>query len=154
MGLRDKRKELQVEKAGREERDANPDEQWEYAARNLDKVLVPRDGAARVRRGGTARTCARLDLSPCGRMRAVKLTKAQEEAIRRARADGILLAQGRRRSVKSGHGWVMPRYDRPIPVTTVRKLVELGLMEWDEPPVYEEWRGGGAWQWSARLTSS
>jgi hypothetical protein len=38
MGLLDKRKDLQQEKAAREERDANPDEQWEYVARNLDKV--------------------------------------------------------------------------------------------------------------------
>ena len=38
MGLRDKRRDLQEEKASREERDANPDEQWEYVARNLDKV--------------------------------------------------------------------------------------------------------------------
>ncbi len=38
MGLRDKREELQDEKQEREERDANPDEQWEYLARNLDKV--------------------------------------------------------------------------------------------------------------------
>jgi hypothetical protein len=38
MGLLDKRKDLQQEKAAREERDANPDEQWEYLARNLDKV--------------------------------------------------------------------------------------------------------------------
>jgi hypothetical protein len=38
MGLRDKRRDLLEEKAGREERDANPDEQWEYVARNLDKV--------------------------------------------------------------------------------------------------------------------
>jgi hypothetical protein len=38
MGLLDKRKELKEEKAGRVERDANPGEQWEYSARNLDKV--------------------------------------------------------------------------------------------------------------------
>jgi hypothetical protein len=38
MGLLDRRKDLQQEKAAREERDANPDEQWEYLARNLDKV--------------------------------------------------------------------------------------------------------------------
>jgi hypothetical protein len=38
MGLRDKRRELLAEKAEREERDASPDEQWEYLARNLGKV--------------------------------------------------------------------------------------------------------------------
>jgi hypothetical protein len=37
MGLRDKRRDLQEEKAAREERDADADEQWEYVARNLDK---------------------------------------------------------------------------------------------------------------------
>jgi hypothetical protein len=38
MGLRDKRKELLEEKDARDDRDANPDEQWEYLARNLAKV--------------------------------------------------------------------------------------------------------------------
>jgi hypothetical protein len=38
MGLRDKRKELLEQKAERGERDASPEEQWEYLARNLDKV--------------------------------------------------------------------------------------------------------------------
>ncbi|MGH2802398.1 MAG: hypothetical protein ACRDL4_05030 [Thermoleophilaceae bacterium] len=38
MGFRDKRKELLAEKETREERDAAPEQQWEYLARNLDKV--------------------------------------------------------------------------------------------------------------------
>jgi hypothetical protein len=38
MGSRDKRTELQEDKAEREERDASPEERWEYLARNLDKV--------------------------------------------------------------------------------------------------------------------
>lgn len=38
MGLRDRRKQLLQAKAGRQERDENPEEQWEYLARNLDKV--------------------------------------------------------------------------------------------------------------------
>ena len=38
MGLRDKRKELLEERDAREERDTNPDEQWEYLALNLEKV--------------------------------------------------------------------------------------------------------------------
>jgi hypothetical protein len=38
MGLRDRAKRQEEEKAEREERDANPEEQWEYLARNLDKV--------------------------------------------------------------------------------------------------------------------
>jgi hypothetical protein len=38
MGLRDKRKDLLEQKAERGERDARPEEQWEYLARNLDKV--------------------------------------------------------------------------------------------------------------------
>jgi hypothetical protein len=78
----------------------------------------------------------------------MKLTKAQEEAIRRARADGgMLLAHGGRPRVGDR------RYDRPIPLPTARRLVELGLTEWVRPPVYQKYRGGGgAWDWSARLT--
>lgn len=38
MGFKDKREKLLEEKAEKEERDANPEEQWEYRARNLDKV--------------------------------------------------------------------------------------------------------------------
>jgi hypothetical protein len=42
MGFRDRAKERQEEakaaKAEKEERDANPEEQWEYLARNLSKV--------------------------------------------------------------------------------------------------------------------
>lgn len=38
MGLRDKRRELLDSAEARSERDENPDEQWEYLARNLDKV--------------------------------------------------------------------------------------------------------------------
>jgi hypothetical protein len=38
MGLRERRREVLQEKADREERDAAPEEQWEYLARNLDKV--------------------------------------------------------------------------------------------------------------------
>ncbi len=38
MGFKDRREKLLEEKADQEERDANPEEQWEYLARNLDKV--------------------------------------------------------------------------------------------------------------------
>ncbi len=38
MGLRDRRKKLLDAKAGRQERDESPQEQWEYFAQNLDKV--------------------------------------------------------------------------------------------------------------------
>jgi hypothetical protein len=38
MGFRDKRQELLDEKQAKGERDAAPDHQWEYLARNLDKV--------------------------------------------------------------------------------------------------------------------
>lgn len=38
MGLRDKRQQLLDDKEAREDHDANPDEQWEYLARNLQKV--------------------------------------------------------------------------------------------------------------------
>src|SRR5215218_5850026 len=38
MGLRERRREVKQEQAEREERDASPEEQWEYLARNLDKV--------------------------------------------------------------------------------------------------------------------
>jgi hypothetical protein len=38
MGLRDRREKLLEAKAGRQERDENPREQWEYLAQHLDKV--------------------------------------------------------------------------------------------------------------------
>jgi hypothetical protein len=38
VGFRDKRNALAEEKADRVERDANPEHQWEYLARSLDKV--------------------------------------------------------------------------------------------------------------------
>ena len=38
MGFRDRREQAQQEKAQRDERNANPEEQWEYLARNLAKV--------------------------------------------------------------------------------------------------------------------
>jgi hypothetical protein len=38
MGLREKRRELLDAKEQRTERDADPDQRWEYLARNVDKV--------------------------------------------------------------------------------------------------------------------
>lgn len=38
MGLRDKRQELLDAKKERAERDAAPEDQWEYKARSLDKI--------------------------------------------------------------------------------------------------------------------
>jgi hypothetical protein len=39
MGLRDKRAEVLAERAERDERDADPEQQWEYLARNLHKTV-------------------------------------------------------------------------------------------------------------------